>query len=1717
MAEVRRLLSLRLAAGLVLMLLAAALAGVSAALAQDGALPARPAEIVNTAELRWQAGGNDIAQNSNTVTVPVANLSGAKLSILAQRLSEENAPGAARVPVVPPLCTGRDGINPVPLARAAVAAGNFPNLLTTQELRAGEPLYFSINFAGANTDAAVANTLRGVISSRNGGDREVLTIYETGVNTGIFAGVIQTYLAPPAAIQGDCGLSVIEGDDVLVQSVESSKGEPLVQTRVSVLVDPYGVIFDSEDGAPVDGVSVTLVDEATGQPAFVRGLDGLASYPSTVISGASVTDSAGIVYPGLPGNYRFPLVPHGRYRLLLRPPAPFTAPSTATPAALAPLKRPDGEGLTVVEGSYGGTIIVDQPAPVRVDVPLDQPRIAASVTKTADRTTASPGDVVIYTVSVRNPDRLRAKRGLVLTDALPAAMRLRLDTVRIDGVAVPGAATASANGGTLWVDLGNVPPGALRIVRYALEVRGDAREGVALNTARIRDALGTQSNVADYAVRISRQTIADRMTIIGRVADGGCEAGPSGQKGVAGVRVLLEDGSYAVTDYDGRYHFEGLRPGLHVVSLEESTLPGDLRAVDCARNTRSAGSAISRFVEGGGGALHRADFHAARVVPPGADTGTPQARLPAQAPLLATVPDIVATDRQAAGGERDWFVGQAPGIGWLYPEADANPRAPAVRIAIKYHPGQKLRLFADGKLVDPVTFEGERISADHQIAIGLWRGVPLGEGGGTSFVAEVRDADGRLAQKLARRVAFVSTAYDVALLRDQSVLVADGISRPVIALRITDRAGRPVHHGVSGELRLPAPYVVAAQADAQQSRQLAGLDRVSASWRVEGDEGIARIMLQPTTVSGALGLMLPLADGRATRQRRVDLWLDPGSRPWTIVGLAQGSVGYERISQGLKSAPDESDKLSVDGRIALYAHGKVRGKWLLTLAYDSKKREDETRFGGTIDPDTYYTIYADRSERRFGAASVRKLYLKLERPQFYALFGDYDTAIEEPVLARYVRSFNGIKTEYRSANISATGFAADVPSRHRRDELQGSGLSGPYLLGARDMLPNSETIAIEVRDRLRGDRLIDRRVLTRHIDYDIDYLAGTLRFREPILSRTSSLDPQIIVADYEVNGVALRAANGGGRVATTLAGGKLRVAATGLRDADDRGGTALGGADVRYRPNAATEIRAEAAVSAGDGNRQPGTSVAWLVEAEHHGAAHDVLAYVRQEDSGFGIGQTARTTQARRSIGVEGSAHLVGRLSLSGSAWREESLSSAASRIAARSLLEYRGPLADVRAGLIFAQDHRVDGETTQSTIVQLGATRRLFNNRLELDGQSEFALGSSAGSADFPARNRLSARFALARGVRLVSSYERARGRAVRADAARFGFDVQPWSGARLTSAIGQQNIAEYGARSFAAYGLAQSFQLDKRWSVDASFDGNRTLSGIDPAAIINPAQPVASGGLLGSDGGVAEDFAAITAGAAYRGDRWSWTGRGEYRAGSRTNRHAITTSALRQLGEGRALGALFTLANANDRNGQESAVWSFALSWANRPALSRWSWLNKLEARSDAVRGAVLGQPGPIGGGALDISGDVRSRRIVNSFSLNYSAREHRSGAWLDRSQITLFWGARYVDTRFGSADVAGWSNVVSIDSRFDLSDIVDVGMAASTRLGTGAATVEYAIGPSIGLRPAKNTGIVIGYNLSGFEDRDFAAARATRRGIYASLRLKLDNSLLADLGLR
>ena len=505
--------------------------------------------------------------------------------------------------------------------------------------------------------------------------------------------------------------------------------------------------------------------------------------------------------------------------------------------------------------------------------------------------------------------------------------------------------------------------------------------------------------------------------------------------------------------------------------------------------------------------------------------------------------------------------------------------------------------------------------------------------------------------------------------------------------------------------------------------------------------------------------------------------------------------------------------------------------------------------------------------------------------------------------------------------------------------------------------------------------------------------------------------------------------------------------------------TEMLGVDVRYQPDLRTEIRAELAVTENQAKAATATAsgqaaTAWLVEAEHHGSKFDLLAYVRRQASGYGLGQINAAENGTRKFGFDGRVRIRENLSLAVTSYQENFLATDARRRAGTAELEYRTDGTSFRAGMVYANDRLSDGTVNQSTL-------------------------------------------------KIVGTYEIADGENIDARTARIGVDVSPWDGARIVSSMNQQEITEYGPRTFAAYGLTQSIPIGDKWTVDFSLDGNETLGGFDRSDVINDQQPVASGGFLGNGATLTEDFIAVTAGATYRNADWSWTSRAEYRDGDTSTRYGLTTALLKQIGEGSALGAL-----ANPFIAEAS--------WAHRPADSQWSWLQKLELREDRVRNAVAGATGPIGGAPLLVSGDVTSRRIINSLSVNYTPVNAQDGLFTQAGEYSFFWGSRYVFDRFGKDDVEGWSNVVGADVKFDLSDTLDVGAQGTARVGKNFDSIAYSGGPTVGITPFKNAYISIGYNVVGFADRDFEESRYTRDGPFITFRLKFDQESLGSLGL-
>lgn len=1654
------------------------------------AAPAAAQTIENVARAQWQEAGKALEVQSNRVTVTRAS---PQLAIETFRI----APGSPdSITLSPARCQPGQ-----PNAAQSVA------IAPASWYRPGETIILTFIAPAANRDPGVIGSL--VVTVRSSiGQQLDLTVFETGPDSGRFAGSLPTLRAASAPTAQGCALTVASGGTVTFSTEDPATGGSTISRETQILADPFGVIFDSETGAPVSGARVTMRDARTGTLAQVFAEDGVTRWPASVVSGEPITDAAGRVTPMAPGRYWFPLAPEGRYRLEIEPPPNFTAPSAAPLAQLALLPRPDGGAFALSGASLGDEFDLVDTAPIEVDIPVDRGASAPDLTFTVSRQRAQAGDPLAYTLTVSNP-RSDERRNLALTIDLPRGLRVRTETLRVEGAAPPpGGLDLSADGRRLALVLDRVPgSGAVRL-SWGAVIRADAAAGQLVARAAARDTLGRTAR-AEAAVMIARDTIVGRMTIIGRVVRGDCGAADGSAAGLAAIRVLMEDGSFAVTDGEGRYRFEGVVPGSHVVQVAEGTLPPGARLVDCSRSTRSAGAAGSRFVAGQGGSLARADFH----VTGADDKAAPRIAIADDLLMDGNQADTAPQQRAAAPGsaETDWLaLGDGPD-GWLTPAADANPRVPAIKVALRHRAGQTIRLYVDGRPVEEAAFDGTVKDPGGRYAVSQWRGIPLA-GERTVLAAEIVNSLGGVNARLEREVFFTSQPARVELVADQSLLVADGVTRPVVVVRITDRHGRPVREGLSGTFTLNAPFESAAAIEQQQLRQLSGVGEATARWQIEGDAGLARIELAPTMVSGQLRMAFDFANENIRRRQEIEAWVVPGDVKWTLVGLGEASIGARSVADNMERGVDFDSDLGRNARVALYAKGRVLGKYLLTLAYDSAKQREDQPLVGAIDPAAYYTVFGDNSQRRFDAASAENLYVRIESATFFALYGDFQTGFDHTILGRYQRTANGVRAAARLGDVRAEAFGARIGSSFRRDEFQGNGLAGPYNLGSRDILTNSERVTIEVRDRFRSEVVVSSRSLTRFIDYTIDILSGTITFSEPILSRDADLNPQIVIIEYETGQVSGGAISAGVRAEWSGHDGAVRIGATAITDETEGLRTNVAVADTRLRLGAGTEMRAEVGISKADG----AGAQAWLAQLQHQTGKLDVIAYARQIGTGYGIGQQSVADTGRRKLGLDSRYQLGENLSAIASLLQDESLTDAARRRGGQVELAWRSPATDARVGLAHFDDRLASGARGPSTLLQAAASQRLFDNRLEISGDTSIALGGGGeGSFDLPARHRLGLRYALAQDVRLTGTYEIADSAAIKARTLRAGLEVTPWEGGRILSTIGS-NTGGSGATggAFAGFGLAQTVNVTPTLSISATLDDNRIL-GTAPAqgAVINPGQPPANGGPLGVDRTLFEDFTAVTLSGAWRSGRWTANGRAEYRNGQFADRYGATLGVLRQIGEGRAFGGNLLWTRSIAPGGASAEIMDMALTLAHRPDRSDFALLGRVEYRSDAVTGAVAGQTGPLGRTALTVTGDALSRRLVGSVSANWSPRERTGAAQL--SEVGLFLGARYGFDRWEGLDLEGLTALAGVDLRIGLSSAIDIGGSATLRANVTDGSYSYAVGPQASFVVAENTLLSLGYNIAGFRDPDFSVDRPLGRGAFAAIRFKFDADLLGVSG--
>ncbi|MFT4076664.1 MAG: hypothetical protein QM647_14165 [Asticcacaulis sp.] len=1625
--------------------------------------------IQNTATFSFSHNGSADSVISNTTTLDV-DLDVWPTAIKFYRMPKDFDYSDLTCVAGPPV-----GIHAAPVDAATLAT-------MSEDSDATDPdMAVVLQAPNSNRDPAARETVT-IIGSASTGQSGTVILTETGPNTGIFAGGL--YPTAPTGHAQAC-LPVFPANTRFSASFPGDSYS--TPSENSILIDPYGHVFDSVTGDRINGAIVSIVNDATGQLAAVYGDDGVTVYPSQVTSGQDVTDAGGTVYKNSDGDYRFPMLEAGTYHLIVKAPDGYTAPSTVAPADL-----PTGSSgaYVISDASYGKPFVLSSPEPLQVDIPLDPiPHGALLIQKTASLREASPGDVIAYHLSITNPE-ISVTRKSVITDTLPAGLRYKRGTT--SGVDEP---EVSADGRTLTFTLATLATNQTIDVRYGVEVMPAAPVGDAVNSAVIQITGGPASAVASAHVRIQPLLFTDAMTIVGRVTDGGCEGGSDSGKGVANVRLLLDDGTYVMTDRDGLYHFEGLRKGRHVVALDTTALSEAWAPVVCQDDTRWAGSTTSRFVEGDGGSLKRVDF---RLKATGKAAAEEEAL-----PIKVMASDI------AAGGRTQWLLGQAPGIDWLFPDVDHNPRAPALRVAIKHYPGQRVALTVNGKPTDPLAFDSTDKSDD--VAVSLWTGLPLVEGDNV-LEARVLDASGAAVKTLTRTVHYANTPLQATYVPELSRLVADGRTRPLIAVRLTDRDGKPVRDGAMAAFHIDQPYSTAQAAQAEQSRQLSGLDRADTFVRITGDNGMAFIALEPTTQAGEAHITFELTQDKTTRKSDIRAWLEADQKDWVVVGFAQGTAGFDTLTKNTHRywLPKDRD-ITTSGQLSLYAKGRVKGKWLLTLAYDSDHSYDpDSGLLSGIDPDKYYTVYGDGTRQAYDAATSRKLYLRLERKDAYVMLGDFETGLKDTQLGRFSRTLNGLKAGYHGKHIEATGFAARSDQRYARDEIQGNGLSGPYRLSAGGLISNSDQVTLETRDRFRPEKIIESRLLTRHIDYDIDPDAGTLTFREPVLARDADFNPIYIVVDYEVEGTGDKRLVAGGRVSAKIKD-RLEIGATVLRD-DSQSQATVAGLDMKAQVGKSLEVRAEAA---GGGRRNAGDNTAFLIEAEHRGTRSQMLAYVRQQDEGFGVGQQNITEAGTRKLGIDGQIRLTDIYSLSVSAWRQQSLVDTSSRIAGDIKLERRHKNGTLFIEATTASDEGMGQDTTTDTatsavsstkqssqIIGIGGTQSLMHDKLQLSGQVQLALGGADDNSEYPVRQSIAAAYKLTDSVRLIAGHEVANGAGLHGHTSRIGFDLTPWHGAKLMTTLNQLALGENGARSFSQMGLNQSLPIGQNWTVDATLDSSQTMSGHIKEDAVNPFQPITTGQALNDSGNY--DYTSATLGATYRASNWSWNGRAEVRRSDVSNRTGLTSNLIRALGEGKTVASSLRIYHLTDSEGRKAELASADISLAWRPLDSRWSVLERLELRHNRADADV--KDADVLGITVSTGENQVTTRLINNIALNYTA-DHGIEA-------SVYYGAKLIRGKLADDAYDGFIDAIGADIRKSLGKRFDIAFSLSRQLAHNSGVSAMSYGPSIGFSPKKDVWISVGYNIAGYHDPDTDGSHYTEQGPYITARVKFDANTLRNI---
>jgi len=232
---------------------------------------------------------------------------------------------------------------------------------------------------------------------------------------------------------------------------------------------------------------------------------------------------------------------------------------------------------------------------------------------------AEIGDSVEYSLRVKSVGG--TTKNVKITDNMPLGFKLILGTVRVirAGVNNTMADPAGAPGPQTVYNVGTVANKEVVEIRYRVRLGVGSDLGDGINRAQAKAPYARSSLVATAKVEVTRGVFTREACVVGKVfvdcnqnkvqdacvddTNGKCS---TGEPGIPGVRLYMEDGTNITTDVNGQYSICGIRAISHVMKVDMTTMPVGSR-MGITSNT-NLGSGTSLLLNPKAGELYRADF-----------------------------------------------------------------------------------------------------------------------------------------------------------------------------------------------------------------------------------------------------------------------------------------------------------------------------------------------------------------------------------------------------------------------------------------------------------------------------------------------------------------------------------------------------------------------------------------------------------------------------------------------------------------------------------------------------------------------------------------------------------------------------------------------------------------------------------------------------------------------------------------------------------------------------------------------------------------------------------------------------------------------------------------------------------------------------------------------------------------------------------------------------